>query len=218
MLGPSAICCRGYCARGVVVEASKGHAAAETLFEHDMQSVCQVTHDTASTGLCGLVQHLHDRVVRGVVRRQVAAVAASRLRDLEQSRWRSTLLFSLLTASNHAQTCACVTHVLSWGTCPTVLSGADAVDGVTSLFSLWTAFGMVTAGDGSQSRLANKWLQELLAYGSAPWQLIRPGFLGGSTMSLQEYGSRNPVHVRWQAQWWRWHARHARRAWVATWA
>jgi hypothetical protein len=210
MLGPSAICCRGYCARDVVVEASEGHAAAEMLFEHDVQ----MAHDTASTGLCGLLQHLHERVVCGVVRRQVAAVAASRLRDLEQSRWRSSLLFSLLTASDHAQTCACVTHVLSWGTCPTVLSGGDALDGVSRLFSLWTAFGMVKAGDGSQSRLAGKWLQELLAYGSAPWQLIRPGFTGGSLMTLAAYGPPNPLQVWWQAQWWRWHARRARRLWV----
>jgi hypothetical protein len=65
-----------------------------------------------------------------------------------------------------------------------------------------------------------KWQQDLLAYGSLPWMMSRcrpfpdDGQRAHCIVTLPPYGPFNPLHALWQAQWWRWHARRARRLFV----
>lgn len=205
--------CGVHCARDVVLEASEGHVVAESAFEHQIRDMCSssATHDTWT---CRRVQALHNSVVRGDVRRQAAAVAASRLHS--ECGWRTSVLNTLLQKSLKpgACDCACVSHVLSWGTCPTVLILPEWPRYATH--ALWTAFGIVTNGV-QQFGTGGSWQQELLAYGSAPWMVshVHPSVADGHNfMTLTRYGPDNEVHVLWQAQWRRWHARRARRLWV----
>ena len=108
--------------------------------------------------------------------------------------------------------------MLSWGACPTIFIVPELLR--DSQLNLLTAFGDVTHNTHQErSDIRMKWQQELLAYGSAPWILCRlqarDDGVAGRGMVTFPHGPRNPLHVRWQAQWWRWHARRARRACVA---
>jgi hypothetical protein len=213
-----ALTCGVRCARDIVLEPSVSHAAAESLFDQDIQDMCTSAYSHPIEA-CRRVQALHDRVLRGDVRREAAAAAASRLQGLSFDVWATTFLFTLLSQSKSlhgASDCVCVTHVLSWGTCPTVLIVPRPCDGKVSL---WTAFGIVTNGFRLNGK-GCKWQQDLLAHGSLPWMMscCRPcpddGQCARCIVTLPHYGPLNPLHALWQAQWWRWHARRARRRWI----
>ncbi len=105
-----------------------------------------------------------------------------------------------------------MSHVLSWGACPTVIKG-PRLKMHRWQWADWTACAWTRS---FRSANAARLLQELLAYGSAPWRLCRmhlgicdPDAAGRVPMALQ--GTLDPV---WEAQWWRWHARRARRLWA----
>jgi len=135
------ISCGVHCARDVVLEPCDTHAEAERLFKLEIQSLCNdiVIIDEGMPRfvmrcVCNRVQALHDCVQRGDVRRQAAALAASRLHTMPKPmRWTATLLYVILDASRHIAQCSCLTHTLSWGTCPTLLTGPASpslVDGL----------------------------------------------------------------------------------------
>lgn len=228
------ISCGVRCARDFVLEPSDAHAVAEMLFELEVESLCKdivVMHRNmprfVTQYVCDRVQVLHDDVERGDVRRQAAALAASRLQTLPQPiRWSGTLLYVIMAASTHNDGCPCMTHVLSWGTCPSVLTGPaphvtlDASD----TYDSWTPFWLTIRPRPATAMTLNaKWREELLAYGSVPWiQLEMASSLPNGpanryTMTLHSYACGAPTDVpmfKSQAQWRRWHARRARLAWV----
>lgn len=215
-----ALSCGVPCARDVVLEPSDSHAEAERSFEREIQNMC-ICGIHPIKAACWRVQGLHAMVVRGDVRRQAAALAASRLHRFPHEGG-FTFLFILLSKSmsvHAACDCACLRSVLSWGTCPTVFFVPASLDGKDAR---WTAFGFATQWVYQDGR-ERKWQQDLLAYGSAPWRVscVQPrgdGLPGLCVMSMGRNEPRNLLYVLWQAQWWRWHARRVRRLWVATWA
>jgi len=222
------ISCRVHCARDFVLDPSDTHAEAERLFELEIQSLCSdmVSIDEGmprfvTRCVCNRVQSLHDCVQRGDVRRPAAALAASRLQTLPKPiRWTASLLYVIMEASKHIAQCSCLTHTLSWGTCPTLLTGPapdERPHHARPPLHLLTAFGFAM-----RRRVANtldaKWRDELLAYGSAPWLMgmvsSHPnGSAYGYAMTFPQKLKDVP-NFRWQAQWRRWHARRARLVWA----
>lgn len=213
--------CGVRCARDFVLEPSATHAAAEKFFEREVQDICWSPRSRDGR-LCTRVQALHECVVRGDVRRVAAAVAASRLRTLDRESRGCTLLYTLICGPFHlyrqGTECSCVTNVLSWGTCPTVIIGPSACGTDTTMLpsvKLWTPLGFL---EQLYSISRSKWVQELLAYGSVPWVmqgLSPPGQLPGRwTLTLYDCAQQRSSLSLLQAQWWRWHARQARRLWA----
>ncbi len=82
------------CARNRVLGPSAKHGAAEQMFECEVQVI--VSSIEEDSGVCKRVQALHDSVVRGQVRRQAAALSASRLRVNSNVIYTATLLGTLI--------------------------------------------------------------------------------------------------------------------------
>jgi hypothetical protein len=197
------VACCEKCARSRPVLPSAIHREAETRFERDIVAVCSLTHATIKFfDLCKWVAARDDEVRRGLVRRSVAASLASRFYVCDLGDFSCTLLYKVLRDRKHGEgLCQCLSTILAWGTCATVVcAGHVHNDHVTAVglygCSTWAS---VT----------------LRAYGSMPWFTYRPG-LGPDAGKVGIVIKRAlfPLHCQLQLQWLRWHARHVRRLWV----
>jgi hypothetical protein len=216
--------CGVHCARDLVVQPSASHCEAEKEFGRQIQDIC--TRGTERV-LCHEIQALHDSVMHGAVRRSAAAVAASSLQPTSHHCWSTTLLHVLLLELYHENDCQCLAQVLSWGTCPTVMTGPPL-----SRRPVWsstnydghpfpTAFGALFKWKGP---LALHRRQQVLSHGGVPWPVYRMhgGWdrAGCCTMTLgmdDGIPEASPLHLetlQLQAQWLRWHARRTRCQWI----
>ncbi len=225
------LCCNALpCARNWVVEPSGIHDTAERSFRCAVQSIC-TTFTTDPP--CLLVHGLHSCVLQGTVRRKAAAVAASSLHNVSYGDWSVTLVCILLGAK-HNDDCACMEHVLSWGTCPTVTFGPRLDESKVTSFGIidlnhcygrLTAFGLLTTRHFRDEKW-RRWTRLLLAHGSLPWRgcCIAVRHIGPCVTFFCSFPPSRGINnfqgddlSLLQTQWWRWHARRARRLWLAGW-
>ena len=201
------LCCNALpCARNWVVEPSRTHEMAERSFGRAVQSICTTyTEDP----LCLLVHGLHSCVVQGTVRRKAAAMAASSLHNVSYGEWSVTLVCILLGAK-HNDDCACMEHVLSWGTCPHALVRLRDL----TYTPLWWCMLRWSLGPPWPS------LPLFLAHGAVPApgiehkgpdNALRPTLQVGTVNHRWSLAAMTAMHRQWVA----WHCRSSRRWWIA---
>jgi hypothetical protein len=189
------------------LEPSADHKEAEERFEDDIMFACALGY-ASRMSVCGWMKKMDEKVRTGAVRRDAAGRAASRLWGSEAS-FSCTLLYFLMTRRDHEGICVCIQTLLSWGACPTVVLFGKSGHVQDSSWRYATAFGLLNP------RLQKDWSRDLLAFGSAPWPSLRRTPQHSIQCSELGVSMIAPgVMAVMQAQWWRWHARRARRFWL----